>query len=318
MKSLCIDSSYGLSVGLSVDSPADLPGNLIDSKQSENFSISSNKPLQAPCNSADEGTQLSNKSNTSAKVFFEYQDDTRKHTESIITMIDKIANKSSINFVNDLDRIIVGLGPGPFTGLRVGITTAISLGLAWDIEVIGVSSAKVEAQNILLMNRIAILQNSLLDGILVLQNARRKQVYATFFAINYLTDQYKSNFTPLDLTQKWQIIDSLQNVLQKIDFNRTIFCGNATNALMCADLTKIELPTGELDVDKLTNQSNGKSTAGITTIHKHSLTPKPCLKNSIFASAFPSANVLYSMNQLAELGHVEPLSAIYVNEPDVY
>jgi tRNA threonylcarbamoyl adenosine modification protein YeaZ len=36
------------------------------------------------------------------------------------------------------DRIVVGLGPGPYTGLRVGITTAEVLAAAWNIPVVGV------------------------------------------------------------------------------------------------------------------------------------------------------------------------------------
>ena len=38
------------------------------------------------------------------------------------------------------DGIVVGLGPGPFTGLRVGIVTAKALGQAWGIEVYGACS----------------------------------------------------------------------------------------------------------------------------------------------------------------------------------
>ena len=38
------------------------------------------------------------------------------------------------------DRIVVGVGPGPFTGLRVGVATARALGQAWGVPVDGVCS----------------------------------------------------------------------------------------------------------------------------------------------------------------------------------
>jgi tRNA threonylcarbamoyladenosine biosynthesis protein TsaB len=45
----------------------------------------------------------------------------------------------------DLTAVAVGVGPGPYTGLRVGVVTARTLGLALDIPVYGVCSLDVVA-----------------------------------------------------------------------------------------------------------------------------------------------------------------------------
>jgi tRNA threonylcarbamoyl adenosine modification protein YeaZ len=60
-------------------------------------------------------------------------------------------------------RVVVGMGPGPFTGLRVGISFAHAFGLARNIPVIGVCS----------LDAIAIDQSEYTVAI----DARRKEIY---------------------------------------------------------------------------------------------------------------------------------------------
>lgn len=49
--------------------------------------------------------------------------DTRRHAEIIGTLIDEVLRQSGVA-VADLSGVAVGMGPGPFTGLRVGIAAA--------------------------------------------------------------------------------------------------------------------------------------------------------------------------------------------------
>lgn len=47
--------------------------------------------------------------------------------------------------IRDVGRVVVGVGPGGFTGLRIGIATALALGQALDVPVIGASTLEALA-----------------------------------------------------------------------------------------------------------------------------------------------------------------------------
>ena len=67
--------------------------------------------------------------------------------------------------VSDVDEVVVGMGPGPFTGLRVGIAFAQSFALARDIPVRGVCSLDAIAAQVTDKDFI------------ITVDARRKEVY---------------------------------------------------------------------------------------------------------------------------------------------
>ena len=60
----------------------------------------------------------------------------RGQAEMLIPIIDTLVQKGGW-CMSDIDRIAVTTGPGSFTGVRIGLATARSLGLALDIPVFG-------------------------------------------------------------------------------------------------------------------------------------------------------------------------------------
>ncbi len=65
----------------------------------------------------------------------------RGHAEALVPMIAALPEKGRA------ERILVSLGPGSFTGVRIGLATARALGFAWGAEVLGYPSlALVAAQ----------------------------------------------------------------------------------------------------------------------------------------------------------------------------
>jgi tRNA threonylcarbamoyl adenosine modification protein YeaZ len=58
----------------------------------------------------------------------------RGHAERLVPMIDRLLDGRRA------DRILVGVGPGSFTGIRVGIAAAHGLAIGWDAELHGLSS----------------------------------------------------------------------------------------------------------------------------------------------------------------------------------
>ncbi|MBI3316229.1 MAG: tRNA (adenosine(37)-N6)-threonylcarbamoyltransferase complex dimerization subunit type 1 TsaB [Candidatus Omnitrophica bacterium] len=67
-----------------------------------------------------------------------------KHSSALLPVIDRLFKKSGLKPAQ-VDGLAVGLGPGSFTGLRVGVTVTKVLGYALRKKVVGVSSLEAMA-----------------------------------------------------------------------------------------------------------------------------------------------------------------------------
>jgi tRNA threonylcarbamoyladenosine biosynthesis protein TsaB len=101
------------------------------------------------------------------------------HSEKMISLVDEaLANAASTLQV--LDAIAVSIGPGSFTGLRIGLSVAKGLAYALDKPIVPVPTLEALAAN-------AIRQNFVDDSagvICCLIDARRDEVYAACYRKN--------------------------------------------------------------------------------------------------------------------------------------
>jgi tRNA threonylcarbamoyladenosine biosynthesis protein TsaB len=68
-----------------------------------------------------------------------------RHASRLLGLIERVLADAAVAW-DDLDRITVGIGPGGFTGLRIGIATARALAQARGLEVVPVGSLEALAE----------------------------------------------------------------------------------------------------------------------------------------------------------------------------
>lgn len=94
----------------------------------------------------------------------------RGHAERLMAMIDEALAQAKLALA-DVDRVGVTVGPGSFTGIRVGVAAARGLALALGVDCVGVSTLDVLARN----------AGETGKPVLAAINAHRDEVYAQSF-----------------------------------------------------------------------------------------------------------------------------------------
>jgi tRNA threonylcarbamoyl adenosine modification protein YeaZ len=102
-------------------------------------------------------------------------EDTRSHAEVLAPEIQQLLLDAGISG-NDIDALVVGVGPGPFTGLRSGIATARTLSFVWGKPLYGMMSLDAVALEVAE-------STTATPEFLVVTDARRKEVYWARYAL---------------------------------------------------------------------------------------------------------------------------------------
>lgn len=134
-------------------------------------------------------------------------DDERTHSVKLMPMIDNMFKTSNLSLDN-VDLLACCLGPGSFTGIRIGVGTVLAFKDSLNIPSVGISSLEALAYNI----------NT--DGIICsLIDAKNNNVYFGVF-------EKKNNIVTQLEEFSFKTIDEIIPILQK--YNKIIFVGDGS------------------------------------------------------------------------------------------
>lgn len=108
----------------------------------------------------------------------EFSNYKKTHSESLMPMVDRVMRESGCQPA-DLQGIAVTIGPGSFTGLRIGLAAAKGMALAAGIPVVAISTLEVLAANV-------IGSEALICPVL---DARRNELYGGLYLMKGFTPE---------------------------------------------------------------------------------------------------------------------------------
>lgn len=92
------------------------------------------------------------------------------HSEQLLVLVEEALARAGVS-LDEVERLAVGVGPGSFTGVRIGLATAKGLALSTGAPLVGVSSLAALAASLALHG----------GPVLACLDARRDEVYAEGF-----------------------------------------------------------------------------------------------------------------------------------------
>ena len=139
------------------------------------------------------------------KVLAEYTlNDKKTHSQTLLALIDSMCQMLALD-LHTLDAVAVAKGPGSFTGLRIGVSTAKGIAMALDIPVIGVPTVDALAYQIYDSDSL----------ICPMMDARRNQVYTGLYHVRAGKLEVVLPQAALDANE---IIDVINNRKERVIF----------------------------------------------------------------------------------------------------
>lgn len=144
---------------------------------------------------------------TNGKIFCINKDIQSNDYESSISLIKSILKKAKLK-ISQIDYFGVCVGPGSFTGIRIGLSTIKALAYSKDKPIIGFKSLDILAE---------MLKDKFSGLLCIMQDARRNNIYSAVFGNNGLLQRVSQYFL-CDIPQLLNKVKKINKKNHKIYF----------------------------------------------------------------------------------------------------
>ena len=151
---------------------------------------------------------------TSQGIFSRHEKSANIHSQALLSMIDEILHEAK-TALSDVDYLAVGVGPGSFTGLRIGIGVAQALAYTNSLPILAISSLEMLAVSAVTSD------HELDDGdmLLVAHDARMSEIYTVTYELSRKNRLIAKTDTILAKPEEMTLFQSIDSPLN--------ICGNA-------------------------------------------------------------------------------------------
>lgn len=123
----------------------------------------------------------------------------RTHSETLLPIINQIFEETNLS-LDDIDLLVCDIGPGSFTGIRIGVSTIKAFIDSKNIHSIGISSLEALAYNVN--------QNGIICPII---DAKNNQVYTCIYNLKDGTYKLEHEFFADDITVLLNLLKELNS-----------------------------------------------------------------------------------------------------------
>lgn len=177
--------------------------------------------------------------NETGLVFSAASSEEMNHLRGMITLVDEALREAGIT-KDELTHVAASVGPGSFTGIRIGVTTARIMSQMLGIPCIAVSTLEAMAERSL--------DKAVSSGALYVVpviNARRHQTYAGVYEAIFTSDGEHQSAVPVMEEKQYMIEELLEELNRKAAENRAatvFFTGDGIDAY--GDIIENTMPEG--------------------------------------------------------------------------